>query len=57
MLYLLVFMQQSVAAEAACLRAGYPTAHVTWNLVEYCTREENEYEITVTLEEARARQD
>jgi len=56
--YLCVFAVVTVATEAKCLRAGYPTTHVAWSFEKYCTREENEYEVTVTLEEAeRGRQD
>ena len=54
-LYLCAFGVRYIGVEAACLREGYPVAHVAWDFTPYCTREENEYEITITLEEARGR--
>ena len=34
-----------------CLLAGYANHSVTWNFEGFCIREENEYEITVPLQE------
>lgn len=41
--------------DAACLALGYPKGTVTYNFVAYCSREENETEVVVRLDEARQR--
>lgn len=55
--YLFTWGVVAVGTESACLAAGYPTPHTAWTFERYCTREENEYEVTVPLEQARGRQD
>ncbi len=45
------FIVTDARTQANCLRQGWANHTVTWNLVGYCIREENEYEITVPLSE------
>ncbi len=52
--YLGALVVQEVRIERQCLKAGYPNSHIAWDLSAYCTREENEYEITLPWKDARA---
>ena len=53
--YLFIFvLPKSVITEIQCLELGWKDSHTTWNLKQYCSREENEYEITKPLSEIRS---
>ncbi len=41
----------SLTTEQICLENGWKEGVITWNLQRYCSREENEYEITKPLKE------
>ena len=47
--YIIALAVVAFRTEVACLNHGYPTSHVGYNLQPFCTREENEYEITKPL--------
>lgn len=49
LLAVLIYMTFAFATNQKCLEAGWRSSEVTWNLQQYCSREENEYEITKPL--------
>ena len=47
----IVFMPLQMTAESKCKALGWKNSSVTWDLIQYCHRQENEYDITKPLSE------
>ena len=52
-IYAAVFTVCVAKTELACAQEGWRDYTVTWNLEQFCVREENEYEIIKPLGEIR----
>ena len=51
LIYCIILAIVALDTDAKCLALGWKEAHITWDFKRYCSREENEYEITKPLEE------
>jgi hypothetical protein len=52
-LFITIYIIVSADTAQKCLLLGWKSSAVTWNFQRYCSREENEFEITKPLEEIR----
>ena len=53
LIYVFIWAIISFNVDAQCLEYGWKDSSVTYNFHSYCIREENEYEITKSLEQVR----
>jgi hypothetical protein len=49
-----VFLVADVRADAACLRAGYPSARIDWSLNAYCVKRVDQTDVVVPLSTVRS---
>jgi hypothetical protein len=48
---MVVYLPIGLETNRQCLKYGWKTGEVTWDLRRYCIREENEYEVVKPLPE------
>jgi hypothetical protein len=49
-----VFLVADARADAACLRAGYPSARIDWSLNAYCVKRVDQTDVVVPLSTVRS---
>lgn len=52
-IYMIIIGITEVITNQKCLELGWRDGETTWNFQTYCSREENEYEITKPLKELK----
>lgn len=56
LLWTALFIYRQATTTSACLRAGYPTASVTWTLERYCIKRLEQTDVVVPFVERNKRE-